>query len=98
MCGTCAQAPRMSKMIQIRHVPDALHQKLKQRAAAVGMSLSDYLRRELKQVAEQPSWDAISEMLDRIEPIQPGTSVVELLEELRGERGAVLEERTRPRQ
>jgi hypothetical protein len=37
----------MSKMIQIRNVPDALHRELKMRAAAAGMSMSDYIKREL---------------------------------------------------
>lgn len=37
----------MSKMIQIRNVPDDLHRELKIRAAAAGMSLSDYIKREL---------------------------------------------------
>jgi hypothetical protein len=37
----------MSKMIQIRNVPDDLHRELKVRAAAAGMSLSDYIKREL---------------------------------------------------
>ena len=37
----------MSKMIQIRNVPDDLHRQLKVRAAAAGMSLSDYIKREL---------------------------------------------------
>ena len=35
-------------MIQIRNVPDALHRKLKARAAMEGISLSDYL------IAEKP--------------------------------------------
>ena len=37
----------MSKMIQIRNVPDELHRSLKMRAAAAGMNLSDYIKREL---------------------------------------------------
>ncbi|MGN6202576.1 MAG: FitA-like ribbon-helix-helix domain-containing protein [Solirubrobacterales bacterium] len=37
----------MSKMIQIRNVPDQLHQDLKKRAALAGMSMSDYIKREL---------------------------------------------------
>jgi plasmid stability protein len=41
----------MAKMIQIRHVPDALHRRLKARAAAAGMTLSDYLRQELERSA-----------------------------------------------
>jgi antitoxin FitA len=43
----------MSKMIQIRHVPDSLHRRLRARAAVAGMSLSDYLRLHLARVAEQ---------------------------------------------
>lgn len=37
----------MSKMIQIRNVPDELHRMLKMRAAAEGISLSDLIKREL---------------------------------------------------
>ena len=43
----------MSKMIQLRHVPDALHRRLRARAAMAGMSLSDYLRQELERSAAQ---------------------------------------------
>ncbi len=37
----------MSKMIQIRNVPDEMHRQLKIRAAAAGMNMSDYIKREL---------------------------------------------------
>lgn len=47
----------MSTMIQIRNVPDALHRELKSRAARAGMSLSDYLLREIRQVAERPTME-----------------------------------------
>lgn len=43
----------MSKMIQIRHVPDSLHRRLRARAAMAGMTLSDYLRQQLERSAEQ---------------------------------------------
>lgn len=42
-------------MVQIRNVPEALHRRLKSRAALAGMSLSDYLLREIRQVAERPT-------------------------------------------
>ncbi len=45
----------MSKMIQLRNVPDTLHRKLKARAALEGMSLSDYLIAEIRRVAERPT-------------------------------------------
>lgn len=45
----------MSKMIQIRNVPDELHRRLKSRAAETGMSLSDYLLAEVRRSAERPT-------------------------------------------
>jgi len=50
-------------MIQIRHVRAETHRKLKARAAAEGMSLSDYLRREIEKLATQPT---LAEVLRRI--------------------------------
>lgn len=50
-------------MIQIRHVPDALHRRLKTRAAMAGMSLSDYLRQELEVLASQLTYGEIRERL-----------------------------------
>jgi plasmid stability protein len=55
----------MSTMIQIRNVPDALHRQLKSRAALAGMSLSDYLLNEIRQVAERPTLDELRARLDR---------------------------------
>ncbi|GAB4196089.1 MAG: antitoxin [Sandaracinaceae bacterium] len=45
----------MSVMIQVRNVPEALHRKLKARAAEEGLSLSDFLLAELRRVAERPT-------------------------------------------
>jgi antitoxin FitA len=45
----------MSKMIQIRNVPDALHRQLKSRAAEEGLSLSDYVMRELRRSVSYPN-------------------------------------------
>jgi hypothetical protein len=52
-------------MVQIRNVPDALHRRLKARAALEGMSLSEYLLAELRKVAERPTRQ---ELLDRLTP------------------------------
>lgn len=59
MCSTCFYALRMGTMVQIRNVPDTLHRRLKSRAALAGMSLSDYLLSELRQVAERPTLDEL---------------------------------------
>ena len=53
----------MSKMIQIRNVPEALHRKLKARAASAGQTLSDYLLAEIERLAARPTRE---EMLARI--------------------------------
>ena len=59
----------MARMIQIRHVPDKLHRRLKARAAASGMTLSDFLRAELERVAEQLSHDELRERLAALDPV-----------------------------
>jgi plasmid stability protein len=46
-------------MIQIRNVPETLHRQLKSRAALAGMSLSDYLLSEIRQVTERPTIDEL---------------------------------------
>lgn len=53
----------MSKMIQIRNVPDELHREVKARAAQAGMSLSDFLLREVERMVEAPP---IGVVLDRL--------------------------------
>lgn len=53
----------MPKMIQLRNVPDALHRSLKARAAMAGMSLSDYLLAEIKELAERPT---LAELRNRL--------------------------------
>ena len=53
----------MSKMIQLRNVPDVLHRTLKARAAMAGMSLSDYLLAEIKEVADRPTLAELRERL-----------------------------------
>jgi plasmid stability protein len=40
-------------MIQIRNVPDDVHTRLKVRAAEEGISLSDYIKRDLEDLARQ---------------------------------------------
>ena len=45
----------MPKMLQVRHVPDELHAVLRERAAENGLSLSEYVLRELQAVAARPS-------------------------------------------
>ncbi|MEQ9491195.1 MAG: hypothetical protein RIM72_19615 [Alphaproteobacteria bacterium] len=73
----------MSKMIQIRNVPDGLHRQLKARAALQGMSLSDFLLSELSDVLERPT---LQEMKNRLSK-RPGVVLsVSPAETVRAER------------
>jgi len=73
----------MSTMIQIRNVPDALHRKLKARAAMAGVSLSDYLLNEIRHVAEVPT---IEELQKRLASRSTVTLDVSPAEAVRAER------------
>jgi plasmid stability protein len=44
----------MSHSIQIRNVPDEIHRTLRARAAAAGLSLSDYLLADITRLAKRP--------------------------------------------
>ena len=73
----------MSKMIQIRNVPDGLHRALRARAAQAGMSLSDYLRLELEQLAERTP---VSELRYRLAKLAPAAVKEPPAEAVRRER------------
>jgi plasmid stability protein len=73
----------MTTMIQIRNVPDALHRRLKSRAALEGMSLSDYLLSEIRHVAERPT---LGELRARLASRQGTTLPVTPVQAVRAER------------
>ncbi len=67
-------ADRMSIMVQIRNVPSDLHRQLKSRAALEGMSLSDYLLREVRRAVERPTVEEIRQRLTGRAPVRPRTA------------------------
>jgi antitoxin FitA len=73
----------MSKRIQLRNVPDALHRSLKARAATAGMSLSDYLLGEVKEIAEKPTLAELRERLHRRKPVSAQIDTALLVREER---------------
>lgn len=73
----------MSKMIQLRNVPDSLHRGLKARAAMAGMSLSDYLLAEIKEIAAKPT---LAEFRDRLHTRQPVSADIDSARLVREER------------
>jgi plasmid stability protein len=76
----------MSKMIQIRNVPDEMHRALKVRAAAEGMSLSDYIKKELSWVNDTARLEEAYERAQARGPLGLTTKqIVELIREGRGD-------------
>lgn len=55
----------MSKMIQVRNVPENLHRTLKAQAALAGMSLSEFLLAEIRRLADRPTIAELRERLRR---------------------------------
>ena len=76
----------MSKMIQVRDVPEDVHGILKARAAREGLSLSDFLKRELKQMVERPTMQEWLERTRQAKPIPSHKSAAQIVRELRDER------------
>lgn len=73
----------MPKMIQLRNVPDALHRRLKARAALASMSLSDYLLAEIKELAERPTLEELRQRLHKLTPIATQIDTARLVREER---------------
>ena len=69
----------MSVMIQIRNVSTETHRLLKARAALAGMSLSDYLLNEIRQVAEQPTIEELRARLASRTPVTLSQSSADLV-------------------
>ena len=86
MCSTCNYTKHMPKMIQIRNVPDTIHRRIKARAALAGMSLSDYLLREIRESHEKPTPAELRKRLASQSRVKLKSSVVEILREERDAR------------
>ena len=73
----------MSRMIQLCNVPDGLHRSLKARAAMAGMSLSDYLLAEIKEIAERPTLAELQQRLHKRKPVSVELDTARLVREER---------------
>ena len=73
-------------MIQVRDVPDDVHRTLKSRSAREGMSLSDFIKRELERAAERPTMREWLERTQQRKPIPAKRSAAQLVRELRDSR------------
>lgn len=75
----------MPKTVQIRDIDDDLYASLKRRAAEVGTSVPELLKRELRRIAARPT---IEEWLERTRTGRESSAttqqVLDALDEMRG--------------
>ena len=76
----------MSKMLRIRNVPNDLHDRLKARAALAGMSMSDYVLREIRQSLDRPTREEVFARIAELPPIQLDPPPADILREDRDRR------------
>ena len=77
--------------IQIRDVPDDVIKALKKQAAALGLSLSQYLRQELIESSQQSTWQEIFDEIDA-EHAKHGRSDIDMeavVADIREQRGEI---------
>lgn len=71
--------------VQIRDVPEDVHSELRRRAAAEGVSLSEYLLRELARLAKRPpAADVLARRAERTQ----GPTTDEIVAVIRASRDA----------
>lgn len=74
----------MSKMIQIRDVPDRVHKLLTRRAALAGMSLSDFLKQQLEEQTSQWTWEELDDYIKSCRTITFPEDPVDVIRQARG--------------
>jgi hypothetical protein len=78
----------MSKMIQVRNVPDRLHRELVRRARARGQTLTDYVQGVLEREVARPPATDVFERIEHRPPVRLGRPAAELIREERAKREA----------
>ena len=72
-------------MIQIRNVPESLHRLIKSRAALEGLSMSDFLLRDIRRDAEKPTMtEWLDELRRAVKPRKGSVGAAEIVREMRG--------------
>jgi len=81
MLCACVHAVRMSKMLQVRNVPEKVHRRLKDLAAQSGKTLSAYVLEELERLTEQPTIEEWLERTRRQPPVKLSRPAAEWVRE-----------------
>ncbi len=78
----------MSKMIQVRNVPDRLHRELTRRAKACGQTLTDYVQDLLEREVARPPAVEVFDRIEARERVKLGRRAADLIREARTDREA----------
>ena len=76
----------MNSMIQIRNVPVATHRRLKARAALEGISMSQFVLREIEKVLATPSRQELLAAIRDLSESELDKAPADVLREVRGTR------------
>ncbi len=69
----------MPVIVQVRNVPDDLHRRLKARAALAGMSISEFLLREIERSLARPTPEELLQRLQSHGRVDLAESVAEAI-------------------
>jgi hypothetical protein len=76
----------MSKMIQVRNVPERLHRELVRRARARNQTLTDFIQETLEREVARPPSDEVFKRIESRDPVDLDITVAELIKADRSER------------
>lgn len=78
-------------MLQIRNVPDEMHEELKRRARKAGRTLTGYLQDVLRRELRRPPPEEVLERIRRRPPVDLGRPAADFLREERKSREGSVE-------
>ena len=83
---TRANLDRMAH-IQVRNVPEDVHNRLKSQASAAGQSLNEYLLARMKEMTEKPTWEEMTARIEsQREPGEKRPTLAEIVKIIREDR------------
>jgi antitoxin FitA len=86
MRSALSHAIGMPVHLQVKNVNAQLHKKLKLRAVEQGMTLSDYVMKELEKIAARPTHAEVYARLRSLPPVSVKSNIVDLIREDRDDR------------
>jgi antitoxin FitA len=78
----------MSKMIQVRNVPERLHRELTRRARVRNQTLTDFIQELLEREVARPPSDEVFDRIESRDPVDLDISAADLIKSDRPEREA----------